>query len=503
MAYIYSTTTPYYFDYLASCRTRREIEEDPELCKYLEDPYLKDNMEMALRFKEAKRGGYQEKKDFVEYFLANGPELDTDTIVYYRDKCYQDPVYIQIAEIEFSDISIIDDARVNKYGKSNDLNDCFTKPCNYLGPMSSVVGIMGDSNNYKTFPNLFSTLLKGNKEDKENLKAAWGAVREHLTNKIMPDIRISMQMLYDSMYAHAQTFAEECKKAGITDSADIGDPYAIARAEDIASAVKINLYNQMGDCARIWEHMRRFNPYDLNQNKKQPIPESALKDNKSVNGAAIDRTSKPKVTTQVPPKKLKEMAAQGNKKAQWEIDLENINFGYTMSDIQYLNNPNLPIQEKLTFIRKRQEEVQANLSTKQKQQQDFATKYKDNIKALERLDLDEEEARDIKDEFYKIYNSLISKVNQKVEAEQIKEETGDNRALDNYYLENTGATMDNGFKVDEEVHEHLDEVAEDTIKELEEKNKQIEAEQNKSWTDKAGDALSEAGDKIKNWWNSL
>lgn len=487
MAYIYSSTTPYYFDYLASCRTRREIEEDPELCKYLEDPYLKDNMEMALRFKEAKRGGYEEKKAFVEYFLANGPELDTDTIIYYREKCYQDPVYVQIAEIEFSDITIIDNLRSNKYGKSNDLNDCFTKPCNYLGPMSSIVGIMGDSNNYKTFPNLFSTLLKGSDEDEKNLTAAWGAVREHLTNKIMPDIRLAMQMLYDSMYAHAKEFAKECKNAGITDSADIGDKHVIARAEDISSAVKVNLYNQLGDCARIWEHMRRFNPYDLNQNKKNPIPDSALKDNKSVNGAAIDRTNKPSAISQLPPKKVKEMAAQGNEKAQWELDLQNISFGFTQTDVDYVNNPNIPEPEKLAYIEKRINENKSEAKTRNALEQEFINKYKDNDKALESLDVEHEFASERNDEIYAIYNELKGKANQKAEMAQIKDEDQREQAQDQYYAENTGATIANDFKPSEEKIENLDQAAGDTLDNLEAQNRILEEQNNKPWYEKLVD----------------
>ena len=337
---------------------------------------------MALRFKAAKRGGYQAKKDFVEYFYCNGPELDTDTILYYREKCYQDPVYIQIAEIEFSDITIVDNLREQKYGKSNDLNDCFTKPCNYLGPLSSSIGMMTDSNNFRTFPNLFSTLLKGKQEDWDNLGCIWGNIRQHLTNKIMPDVRIACQMLYDNMYNHAKDFAKECQKAGITDSADIGDPLSIARAEDVATTARVNLYNQLGDCARLWEHMRRFNPYDPTQNKKGPIPEHALKDNKSTNGAAMDKTKAPAPTTQVPPKKIKEAAAQGNKEAQWQEELQKMPIGVTMEDWKYMSDVTKSEKDRLEYGKKLFEKADAV----DEAQMAYRNKYEGNREAIDALD---------------------------------------------------------------------------------------------------------------------
>jgi hypothetical protein len=41
-------------------------------------------MELAIRWNEAKNGSYQEKYDFVEYLLCNGPEVDADSILHYR-----------------------------------------------------------------------------------------------------------------------------------------------------------------------------------------------------------------------------------------------------------------------------------------------------------------------------------------------------------------------------------------------------------------------------------
>lgn len=416
MSYIYSTSSPYYFDYLASCKSREEILADPELCQYLENPALKDNMELALKFKESKRGGYAEKKDFVEYLYCNGPEIDADTILYYREKCYQDPIYVQIAEIEFSDFSIVDQLRETKYGKSSNLGDCFTNPCNYLGPMSSVVGMMGDSNNFRKFPNIFSTLLKGTDEEKKNLTSVWGNIRVHLASKIAPNIRRACQMLYDSMYEHMKDFAEECKKAGITDSADIGDPLIIARADDISAATKINVINKLGDCARLWEHMRRFNPYDVNQNQKQTLPDEKIVNNKSTNGAPIDKVKPPSVFSFLPEQKLKEVAATGNKEAQWQLELQNFPVLITEDDYHKLVDTNIPWEERLEYGRNLL--YNANDIKRKKffsAVEEYKKKYSNNKVALQALDKKYNEEAQLDQQVRDIIDFLSDLANQPVD----------------------------------------------------------------------------------------
>lgn len=383
---IYSTVSPYYFDYLASCRTRQEILDDPDLCQYLENPNLKDNMEIALAFNDAKKGGYQKKKNFVEYLLCNGPELDADTICYYREKAYQDPIYIQIAEIEFNDMTIVDQLRVNKYGKSNDLGDCFTKPCNYLGPFSNVIGLMGDSNNFRTMPNLFSTLLNGSEEDKKDLKACWGNIREHLMHKMLPNIQTACQVLYNGMYEHMKEFVDECKNAGLTNKFNIGDPFAIKRADSISAMTKINVHSKLGDCARIWEHMRRFNPYDISKNKKGPIPDSAKKDNKAMNGSSTDNTTVPNLMTQVPDDKVREAAAKGNKEAEYELAIRNMTYPYTLADIQYIADTNRPLADRVKYIQnKRNDAIVRGMPTYETQKQEYIAKFGNNSTAMDVL----------------------------------------------------------------------------------------------------------------------
>ena len=199
-------------------------------------------------------------------------------------------------------------------------------------------------------------------------------------------------MLYDNMYNHAKDFAKECQKAGITDSADIGDPLSIARAEDVATTARVNLYNQLGDCARLWEHMRRFNPYDPTQNKKGPIPDHALKDNKSTNGAAMDKTKAPAPTTQVPPKKIKEAAAQGNKEAQWQEELQKMPVGITMEDWKYLSDVSKSEEDRLAYGKKLLEKADAAGSKIDEAQMSYRDKYAGNREAISALDNQNDES---------------------------------------------------------------------------------------------------------------
>lgn len=363
--FAYSTNLPYYFDYVASAMTRQDILDDPKMCHLLEDPRLKDNMEMALHYKSAKRGGYNEKKEFLEYFFCNGPELEPDTILYYREKCFMDPIYLQIAEIEFSNIEIIDQLRTSKYKKSNDLEDCFTKPCNYLGPFGSSIGMMGDSNNFLTLSNIFAKkkkeMTEGKSDNKDSDKpgegtkdedgddTVWGNVRQHVTNKLIPKIRIQMQTLYNNMQAEMKGFADRAKDVGVLKHISLGDPVAIDRSEAISAASKINIFNRMGDCARLWQHMRKFNAYDPEKNKKEPIPDDAVVANKSPQGTSIDSTPKTSVKKKVSASTTSQLAANGDKVSQAIELLNNLPYPITASDIAKLKAPDTEVskEEKL------------------------------------------------------------------------------------------------------------------------------------------------------------
>lgn len=266
MSYIYTSNSPEYLAYIASVYTRDEIKNNPRLCALLENPYIKDNMELALSHREAELGGADEKRNFIESLIANGPELDTDTIMYYREKVLVDNEYynIYITEIN-NNFDQIDTVRKDKFGKSSDFANCFTQPCNYLGPFSSSIGLIGDSNNFRTLSNMFASLFSKNDDDKnkenaDNDTAIWGQIKQHLWNRIVPDVQSAFTQINAHLEKSYTDFAKNVKDSGFGDIAlSAGDPKAIERAEIIATPTKVNIFSQLGDCARMWEQMRRLN----------------------------------------------------------------------------------------------------------------------------------------------------------------------------------------------------------------------------------------------------
>jgi hypothetical protein len=82
--FAYKTNSADYLDYVAASISREELLNDPDLCFLLENPYIRDNMEVAFAWHAAKFGDYEDKYNFVEYYLCNGPELDADTLLHYR-----------------------------------------------------------------------------------------------------------------------------------------------------------------------------------------------------------------------------------------------------------------------------------------------------------------------------------------------------------------------------------------------------------------------------------
>lgn len=194
MSYIYTSNSPEYLAYIASVYTRDEIKNNPRLCVLLENPYIKDNMEIALLHREAELGGPNEKRAFIAGLMANGPELDTDTILYYREKILIDTEYYKIYITEINtNFSYIDNIRHDIYGKESDLANCFTQPCNYLGPFSGSIGLIGDSNNFRTLSNIFAQKVSrpDGQEAEEGEDTMWGQVKTHLWNKLIPDVQSS------------------------------------------------------------------------------------------------------------------------------------------------------------------------------------------------------------------------------------------------------------------------------------------------------------------------
>lgn len=295
MSFVYSSNSPEFLNYVAHTKTRNDILNDPKLCVLLEDPHIKDNMELALLYRDAQYGDYEAKKEFIGFFLANGPELDTDTIMHFREKILHNPTYTQIYKSEFGNntIHIIDTLRITKYGKhttdTDDSKNCLQNPCDYLGPFSSSIGLMGDDKNFNTLSNMFARLNEktSNSEEgdsnKDTSSRIWGSIPQHMISKIVPNLEKAYRTVLANMSASWDEFAKKVESTGGSNELKtVGDPKAEERAKEVSSAIKVNIVSNLGDCSRIWENMRRLRVYDPSKNAKKPFEQIS---NKTVDGA--------------------------------------------------------------------------------------------------------------------------------------------------------------------------------------------------------------------------
>ena len=334
----YKTNSAQYLDYVASVRTREQIAADPKLCVFLNNPYIKDNMEIALLYNAAKTGNYADKMSFVEYFMCNGPELDTDSLMYYRTKIALDPVCTEIAYSYYSDPDYLSNLRSTKYGKSKDDDNCFANPCFYMGRFSSAVGKHATLENAMSMWNCFADAFTPSAKDKkeatqnmknkalpsqpkypasflsEGIKSASTIVTDQISNMISgvsdaikpsadgnPDpapiptekhlwgwipssIKNSIGAFESLFTGNFKEFCSKLQSAGNLDTHVYGDPMAIAFTKKKEILVNSNIKRQMADCARMWDHARRFEVYNPAQNAAGPISESQIIGNKSTNG---------------------------------------------------------------------------------------------------------------------------------------------------------------------------------------------------------------------------
>lgn len=330
--FAYSTNNPQYLEYVARNLTREEIAAHPQLCQWLNNPYVKDNMELAIRYAEAEQGNYTDKKNFVEYFMCNGPELEADTLLYYREKILIDPTYRQIGYTFYSDIDKVVQLRSDIYGKSNvmtskdrhgnnyDWFNCFKNPCNYLGPFSARQGTLGDLAIMSSTPN--NTLaerahtlgLGGNsaypagpsstlkspeqQRDKDAAPPPQGAsgtrpadvkggpLPRWLIHLLPPaqeeEYAKYIEMRNQQNIDHVKRLAE----AGKLTNVQAGDPNVITMAEAMKVIVKGNARRFLGDCSKLWTQVRNYNPFDPKFAKQTPISSAEIVGNVAPNGQA-------------------------------------------------------------------------------------------------------------------------------------------------------------------------------------------------------------------------
>lgn len=366
--FAYKTNSPDYLDYVASAMTREEILADPKFCVLLENPYIKDNMEVALAWRKAKFGDYQDKYEFVEYYLCNGPELDADTLLHYRALAKADPIVMEIANSYFKNPEVLSKIREEKYGKKKkgDWTDCFTNPCFYLGDFSAVMGSMGDVKNVETYFNTIAerfaaawgadkkkksreeverkTGLKngsattstsgssGSKDgaitpqgdsqsiSSENNSTGQSAGSDAHAGKLRPSYFTGWAKLGKAIFENDAAFANDLLKVSTYFHVPkFGDWSAKAFTEAISLAEQANVVRMMGDCYRMWQQVRRLRVFGPD-NQYGPITSDQLVGGKNTDGTPLQPVTNPSPT---PEQSTKGIDSQATEAARREMKEKN------------------------------------------------------------------------------------------------------------------------------------------------------------------------------------
>ena len=343
---------------------------------------------MAIRWNKAKHGSYQDKYDFVEYLMCNGPQLDADTILHYRAKAYSDPVCMEIAYSYLSDVEYISQVRQQKYGKETD--NCFKNPCFYMGKFSAMMGNCGDTENTRTAFNCIARWWQakfGDGKEQEIIQEQQINNGQRVTNdaaaenktraaeeevkkkagqtdakplgtdtKVNPAGNVSvpnaanptiqpapppgmirkcfMQVLHPSIVqgwgkwwsqvsSAGEAFSEDFMKCTNTAlmAGKIGDYLSQPVSEMLDMVTKANVKRQLGDCARLWSHVRRFRLFG-SDNKYGPVVANQLVGDTNTDGTPTETVAnpQPKAGDSTKPLKRRNKKRGGKKKGTKKND---------------------------------------------------------------------------------------------------------------------------------------------------------------------------------------
>lgn len=245
---------------LQICKSRDYVKNNPNLCHLLENPLLKDDTELAIQYNEYKAGKPGAGEKFVDYFFTHGPELDTNTLITWRDIIKGDPELNDYGQR----VNIVNvQKEKKKLGLVSDLFDCLSNPCQYLSPLSTSLGCLADTTS------------------KYNLKNTGGNdsvislidIPEEMYNKIPRQLLAGMSQLTTMISEQMSNITSMIEKH---ENASKEDPYAIQRAELFGSDVLADIATRFGDCFRIFEFQKRYNPYNPSMNKSTASPNGTV-----------------------------------------------------------------------------------------------------------------------------------------------------------------------------------------------------------------------------------
>lgn len=237
---------------------RDYIKANDELCSLLENPFIADDTELAIQYNEYQHGKPGAAESFVNYYYVHAPELDVSTLNDWRNIIINDNELYQIAaNINMDNIidqkqKIIDETSFPWFAT---VFDCLSNPCQYANPISSSIGTLADTQR------AYNQQTEGN--DEESLKLYTTTLPSEMWTKIpeeFSDMWASLTTGISNMWSQLLDCGNDEWK-GIRP-----DPYRIPHSELFCGDLFATIGSQLGDCFRLFEYNKRYNPYDKKQN---------------------------------------------------------------------------------------------------------------------------------------------------------------------------------------------------------------------------------------------
>lgn len=294
---------------LSIAKSRDYVLSNPDLCFLLENPLLKDDTELAIKYNEYKQNYPNAGKEFVDYFYTHGSELDVGTLDTWRDKIIKDPELLNYANE--NDVNIqqiknekqknvdyswadyqLDLASKNKTLSSKtastlirDILDCIASPCSYSMPIGPQIG------------NIADTKAKYNAKNTNGSDGGFTlpGIPTYMLNKMPEALTTGVIQLCDMISKESVGIYDMVTK---NDKAVQSDPYELANAEVIGGEILADLATEMGDCWRLVEYKKRYNPYNYDMNQEKADPHGTVVYDKKNNATAVTPNGNPIKTVQ-------------------------------------------------------------------------------------------------------------------------------------------------------------------------------------------------------------
>jgi hypothetical protein len=265
------TGFPEYIESIAIGPDINFLKNNTSLCDVAEEFPIELQLAYKWRSVTSSLSILPELRNYVKYLTANGTELDTETLIYFRDKLDRLPSrfkYKVLEELEnafnkaptlvpittpvndFSNDQIDEDRSF--LGKLADLLKNCNSPCNYFRAYGDTIGTVFDisrNNNTNTEPSSV---------DKSRPPATH--VGMNIFNKMHTVIRDS----YAQMCARAGAVWDEIKtsKPSIVKS----DTSAYTSVTNVYSDALSKVKRRTQDCFRLYDYNNRYNAYNAEMN---------------------------------------------------------------------------------------------------------------------------------------------------------------------------------------------------------------------------------------------